>query len=120
MNYFLLVVLPNLSGLFSSVGFIILIACIICSIVLSFIYSDSSYYSQNYEEEKKQFAIWFRSLIKAFILSLSLLFAACFMPTKKDVIQLKAISIVSELKGVDKIPQKVIDRLNDLLGDSDD
>lgn len=53
-------------------------------------------------------------------LSMSMLFITCFIPNKKEMIELKVISVVSELKGLDKIPQKLINRLNDIIGDESD
>lgn len=109
-NYLLLVVIPNLDCFFGSLGVIGIVTCIILFIGSGIQYSDA------YDDADTQKAIKnIKTVCKIFAVSMFLFFITCFIPTKKDMIQLKAISIISELQGVEKIPQKVVDRLNDLL-----
>lgn len=109
-NYFWLVVLPNLNCFFETLAILGTIACIIGG----FIYKEKKInaYNENDHKEAWEFA---KTMYKVFAISMIMFFITCFIPTKKDIIQLKTISIISELKNADKIPQKLIDRLNDLL-----
>ncbi len=106
-NYFLLVVLPNLDVLIQILGFI--------GIVISIIVFCSSIDSHDRDDDDV-FGVM-KASIKLFLASVFLFFISCFIPGKKEIIQLKIISVVSELKGVEQIPQKLIDRLNDVLGE---
>lgn len=114
-NYFWLVVLPNLDCFFGALGILGIVACIIGGFVYMHIKIDA--YNKEDHANAWKFA---KTMFKVFAVSMTLFFITCFIPTKKDIIQLKIISVVSELKGVDKIPQKLIDRLNDLLGEDKD
>lgn len=112
LNYLLLVILPNLDCFFGTLG----VFGIVTSIVLLVIYLSKKFEACTNDEEE-QAAQYFKKIIPIFSVSVLMFLFSCFLPTKKDIIQLKAISIISELKGADQIPQKVIDRLNDLLGE---
>ncbi len=112
INYFLLVLLPNLSCFFVTLG----IFGIVTSIVLFLIYLSKKFEACDDREEAAA-SLYFKKTIPVFLVSVLLLFVSCFIPEKKDMLQLKAVSIISELKGVEQIPQKLIDRLNDLLGE---
>jgi len=103
-NYLLLVVLPNLSIFFALVGLLGLLftgGFFVCT------------YSDLYKEEDIENL--FKSTGRIACYFLGMLFMSCFMPDRTQVIQLKVISTISELKGVEEIPQKMIDRINDLL-----
>lgn len=111
-----LVVIPNLDCFLGVLG----VMGIISSVFGGFVYIDKKIdaYDQKDHEDAWKFA---KTIIKLFAASMFMFFITCFIPTKKDIFQLKIISVVSELKGVDQIPQKLIDRLNDLLdGDKKD
>ena len=109
-NYFWLVVVPNLECFFGTLGVIGLVFCVVCSAI--YISMKLEAYDEEDEDKARKFA---KSIIKVFSVSMTMFFITCFIPTKKDMIQLKIISVVSELKGVDKIPQKLVDRLNYFL-----
>ena len=109
-NYFWLVVLPNLDCFFGTLGILGLLACIIGGFV--YMHKKIDVYGGFDEKEAWEFA---KKMFKLFAVSMTIFFVTCFIPTKKDIIQLKAISMISELKDADKMPQKLIDRLNDLL-----
>lgn len=96
-NYFLFVLLPNIGELLKIISFI--------GFVLSIFFAI-------FAEEEKKFINHFITIV---VFTLIVTFISCFIPTKKDVLKLKAISAVSEIKGIDKIPQKLIDLLNDSL-----
>lgn len=50
-------------------------------------------------------------------IALLLIALGFFIPSKKEMIELKVISAITELKGADKIPQKLVDKLNIILED---
>lgn len=98
-NYLLLVVLPNMNTLLNVISVIGIISSVwICCVGCN---------EKNEKLVKKS--------IKIFIYSLVLIFISCFIPTKKEIIELKIISVVSGVKGIDKVPQNIIDKLNDFL-----
>jgi hypothetical protein len=109
-NYLLFVLLPNIAdffGVLCIIGFIIsLIGFLDYSVRMS-----SAYHT----EDKNEASQYGKKIIKIFISSIILLFIACFIPCRKEIVQLKAISMVSELKGIDKIPQKLLNKLDKLL-----
>jgi hypothetical protein len=109
-NYFWLVVLPNLDCFFVLLGVIGIFACA----VGCFMYADKKMdaYTPECHAKASKFG---KCVFKGLSLSLLLLFISCFIPTKKDIMQLKVLSLVSEIKGIDQIPQKIIDRLNEVL-----
>lgn len=111
-NYFWLVVLPNLDCFFGMLGIIGLVV----SVIGGFIYLGQKTDARHKEDHDNAW-MFARSMLKVFAASMAMLFITCFFPTKKDIIQLKIISVVSELKGADQIPQKLVDRLNDILGE---
>ncbi len=115
-NYFWLVLVPNLNGFFSLLGISGIVACIICG----FFYMTKK--NDAYDDEDREIAKKTGvAALKMFSVSMVIFFITCFIPSKKDLITLKILSVVSELKGADKIPQKLIDRLNALLdGDKND
>lgn len=112
INYFLLVVIPNLDCLLSCLGIMGMMVAFVLGLILWSKMSDASC-----DKEHKECWVLANNILKILIASMFIFFITCFIPSKKDMLQLKVISIVSELQGVEKIPQKVIDRLNDLLGD---
>lgn len=114
-NYFWLVVLPNLDCFFGILGCMGMIFCIIGFLV----YLNKKIEAYQIEDHKKagEFA---KTLFKVLGGSMIMFFMTCFIPSKKDLIQLKMISVIAELKGVEQIPQKLIDRLNNLLDESHD
>lgn len=99
-NYLLLVVLPNLAVFFAIVGFVGIVATLIC-----FVCTCDQYATR---EQINRY-------LKVGGIFLGFLFISCFIPCEKQIIELKVISTISELKGVSQIPQKMIDRINDLL-----
>ncbi len=110
LNYFLLVLLPHLDcyiQLIGIIGFVIsLIACLIKLHDVFDAYNDDDLI------EAKSVLRKTAKIPLAFLLLSSL---SIPIPNKREIIQLKAITVLSEIKGLDQIPQKLIDRLNDLL-----
>lgn len=111
-NYFWLVLLPNLDSFFCILG----VAGIVAASIVFCIYWEKMDYVCTKEHANDARNLAKRSL-KLFASAMIMFFITCFIPTKKDIIQLKIISAVSELKGVEQIPQKLIDRLGYLLED---
>ena len=109
-NYWWLVVIPNLDFFFGTLGCFGIVACIIGGFI--YLVKKIEAYDEKDHKNAWKFA---KTMFKVFATSMTLFFITCFIPTKKDIIQLKAISIISELNGVNQIPQKLIDRLNILL-----
>ncbi len=109
-NYWWLVVIPNLDCFFGTLGCLGIVAFI----VGGFVYLHKKIEAYNEKDHKNAWA-FAKTMFKVFAASMTLFFITCFIPSKKDIVQLKVISVVSELKGVDQIPQKLIDRLNELL-----
>lgn len=109
-NYFLWVVLPNLSCFLGIFGIIGIISCIV-GVIISIVMDENACDKEDKKKAKKVR----ESSINVLIGSIIMIFITCFIPEKKDLMQLKALSILSEVKGADKIPQKLIDKLNDLL-----
>jgi uncharacterized Tic20 family protein len=97
-NYLLLVVLPNICCLIAILG--------IAGTILGILGFMRAAEGDDYGHKLS---------IKQLIVSMLLIFISCFIPTKQDIIELKIISVVSGLKGADKIPQNIIDKLNDFL-----
>src|SRR4030095_1251997 len=110
MNYLFLVLLPNINNFFCTMG------CISMglSVIFLIICACKKIESCDEDDEKKCLELS-KNISKLFFISLLIFFISCFIPDKKDIIQLKVISIISELKGIDNIPQKIIEKLNDLL-----
>jgi hypothetical protein len=102
-NYLLLVLLPKIGAAFF--GFAIFSFIISCLAVL------------NWADEHSAVEISGRNCINSFIATVFLFFIAIAIPTKKEMIMLKGLSVVSELKGVNKIPQNLVDKINNLLED---
>jgi|SRR5690349_6526484 len=113
-NYFWLVVLPNLDYFLGTLGILGIVFCIFA--VFFYLHMLCEACDEEDEQEALKFA---KNTLKVFVMSMFLFFITCFIPTKKDIAQLKVLSVVGELKGVDKIPQKLIDRLNDLLDEEE-
>lgn len=109
-NYFWLVVIPSLGCFFATLGCIGIVACIFGGFSYAYQKMEALYEVEHENAHKKA-----KIVLKLFIISMAMFFVTCFIPTKKDIIQLKIIHIASELKGIDQIPQKLVDRLNDLL-----
>ncbi len=108
-NYLFLVVLPKISCLLVILGSLGLIGSILylCGCIMDTDYINS---------KEKPDPIWsFNKRI--FFISAMFLFITVFIPGKKEFLQLKAISIISETKGINGIPQKLINKLNYLLDD---
>lgn len=117
-NYFWLVVIPNLECFFGVLGCFGVVASIVC-FYISFeqyaFYTRPEEYHDALEKKRALERKYSRFAFNLFLASTIIFLITCFIPTKKDIIQLKTISIISELKGADLIPQKLVDRLNDLL-----
>jgi hypothetical protein len=94
-------------GIIGIVGFI---TSAIVGIAGAFSYVDA--YSDSEKESSKRFLT---NIIKIGSAFLFCTFLTIFIPSKTELVQLKAIEILSEVKGLDAIPQKVVDRLNSLL-----
>ena len=110
INYFMLVVVPNLNIFFVNFGSV----GVICSLIGFLIYLHKRFEAWD-KATRKASDKFLKGLIPIFVVSLISIFISCFMPSKKDILQLKTISIISELKGADQLPQKIITRLNKLL-----
>jgi len=95
INYLLLVVLPNIRWLLCTLS-------IIGSIWGFLLVMDSRPDSE-------------RAGCIMIAISLFVLMIAMFIPKKSEVIQLKLISVAQEIKGLDGIAQKSVDKLNKLL-----
>lgn len=111
-NYFWLVLLPNIECFFCTLGIIGIVACV----VGGFIYMSMQLEAYNKEDHDNAW-IFAKKILKVFAASMTLLFISCFIPSKNDIVQLKIISVVSELNGSEQIPQKLVDRLNAILDD---
>ncbi len=111
-NYFWLVVLPNLDSFFGTLGVVGLISCVIGGFI--FMHKKIEAYNKEDHENAWKFA---KKMFIIFGISMSIFFVTVFIPSKKDIVQLKIISVVSEIKGVEQIPQKLINKLNLLLED---
>lgn len=109
-NYFLLVLLPHLDCFLSGLGIFGVVVCGICAIPCGVVYTDA-HGEDEVNHAKKLVKILTRTLIG----SIALIALSVPIPSKTEIIQLKAINVLSEIKGVDQIPQKVVDRLNSLL-----
>lgn len=109
-NYLLLVLLPHLDCFLTIIGAI----TVIIGLIGSFI-SISAISEADGEGEEKSAKSMLVTFVKALIAGLIMLFISIFIPTKAEIIQLKVLGALSELRGADKIPQKLIDRINDLL-----
>ncbi len=109
-EYFLLVVLPNLSNFFCIVSclmFILFMITFLCTL------EDKSRDNEetiNYKRKLSKQAFWLL-LMPAIIF----VFSSNFIPSKKEFLQLQAIKIFKETKGIEQIPQKLIDKVNNLL-----
>jgi len=100
MNYLYFVALPAFGQLCGGIGFTTLILWI------AYLFSD----------DNKCNGCCGKTVIPLFI-ALLLIALGFFIPSKKEMIELKVISAVTELKGADKIPQKLVDKLNIILED---
>lgn len=110
MNYFLLVVLPHLSIWIEGISvFFFIVLCIPL-----FLCGMASIFEENEKERKEAFMIVKRVLLYIMI-PLFVSFLTVLIPTKTEILQLKTISIMQEVKGLDSIPQKVVDKINNLL-----
>lgn len=105
-NYLWLVVMPNIGKLLDIFGGFGLI--IFATALLLFVAFQGLHGGDDYKQTIK-------NLRKILLVSMMMFFIGCFIPSKKEIIELKAISIISEINGADQIPQKIIDKLNDLL-----
>lgn len=115
-NYFWLVVLPNLDCFITT----LVILGFVVSGVSGFVYM-LAVLDEPCEEEMQYRKCWGKKIINTLLASSLLFFITCFIPNKKDIVALRVISVVSELKGVEQIPQKIIDKLNTVLdGDKND
>ena len=110
MNYFWLVVLPNLDSFLGCLGLVGL--CVSAIGLLVSLHQKIEACSKNEEEQALKLS---KTMLKVLSVSIGLFFITCFMPTKKDFILLKTIAITSELKGIEQIPQSLVDKINELL-----
>lgn len=110
MNYFLLVVLPHLSTWIESISVLFLI--VLCFPL--FLCGMASIF-EAHEKERIEAFIYSKRILAYGLIPLFVLFLTIFIPTKTELLQLKTISIMQEVKGLDSIPQKVIDKINTLL-----
>lgn len=115
MNYLLLVAIPNIGVFFTILGILGILFCVVGFFV--FLSKKQDAYS---EKDHKECDMYQSYIIKMFIASIIMLFVTCFIPERNQIIQLKIIDAVSELKGIDDIPQKLIDKLNNLLNENKD
>lgn len=109
-NYFLMVLLPHLDCLLSILGITGLIACGIGAIPAFLAYTDA-WRDTDIANSIKLFKLIKKTLIG----SILLLCLSIPIPSKTEIIQLKAVSILSDVKGLDQIPQKLVDKLSNLL-----
>jgi heme/copper-type cytochrome/quinol oxidase subunit 2 len=110
MNYFLLIIVPNLHcfvSVLSTFG-------IVLSVASFLIWMHLKCEARN-DEDEKQALIHLNRVVKIFLVSISMLFIICFIPSRSAIIQLQVINCIQELKGVQEIPQKLIDKLNKIL-----
>lgn len=113
-NYLFLVVLPNIRAFFVITGGLGIIGCLIAFIC--YLNESIDTYNNEGKEKLKKFR---KGIVTTLIVCLCAVFITCFIPQKKDILQFKAISVLQELDGVDKIPQKIIDKLNNILDSCD-
>lgn len=109
-NYLLWIVLPSFEIFFTMLGVVGLVSSAILAIAAT-----TAAHNACGEEEIIQAKKFSKFSITALGISVLLLFISCFLPSKKALMQLKVISVVSELKNADKIPQKLVDKINLLL-----
>ena len=109
-NYFWLVLLPNLDCFLCTLGVVGIVGCVASGIIYASMKIEA--YDEDDQKKASKFA---KVVLQLFSISMTLFFITCFIPTKKDIIQLKIISVVSELKGAEQLPQKLVDRLNSIL-----
>ena len=91
MNYFFLVFVPNFFafiGFLGAFGFVASLAGVVI-----YLYKKDNSYSQECLNDAKLFG---KKVLKGLILSMSMIFITCFMPSKEDIIQLRAMSIACE------------------------
>lgn len=108
--YWWLVFLPNFSCFLSILSFCMIVGCVIGT--MGFVSLKVDAYNDKDHAEANQYGY---KLLKITLIPVLLFFISCFIPDKHAMLQLKAINIISELRDVDKIPQKVVDKLNTLL-----
>lgn len=110
MNYFLFVFLPHFDVFISFLGFY----CLIASLILGFVVFNS-YTAICNDRDIKEFIKLKNLLYKFIAVSCTSFILSIPIPSKKELIQLKAINVLQEIKGIDLVPQKLVDKLNNLL-----
>ena len=105
MNYFLLVLLPHLDRFLGTLGILGLIICVLSSLPILCAYG----------EEDERFPFIFKRFLQALSFSVFLIFLTIPIPSKTELVQLRVVNILDETKGLDKIPQKIVDRISKLL-----
>lgn len=105
-NYLWLVVMPNFGKLLDILGGFGLIVFITALFIFV------AFKDLHGVDDHKQ---TIKSLSNILLMSIMMFFIGCFIPSKKEIIELRAISIISEVNGADQIPKKIVDKLNDLL-----
>jgi Na+/H+ antiporter NhaD/arsenite permease-like protein len=114
VNYFWLVFLPNIGFLFSLLGLIGLIFCVLYWVGYFATKYDPRTKDRNEEDRFCHGVMFIASLVVMVLLLLGF-----FIPSKKEIIQLKLLSAATELKGADQIPQKIVNKINNLLDEKD-
>lgn len=109
-SYLLLVLLPHLDSFLGVAGALGLVSSLIGGIM-----SFASYMNAYDDEDKKESMKFFGWAKRIFCGAFLAIFLTIFIPNKTELLQMKAIEVLSEVKGLDAIPQKVVDRLNSLL-----
>ncbi len=114
-TYLWLVVIPNLSKL-------TLILCVLMVLVFgSCIIPYAVSVLENYESEsEKQLQKKLSSICKkSSVIFFTSLFISVFFPSKAEIIQVKALNLLSEVKGIDKLPANLVAKLNELFAIND-
>ena len=114
-NYFLLVFLPNLRVFFGLLSFLSYVCSLVVLACCLSEYEDFKNCGGLYAEEEKKFNNLFKCAAKFFIVGLVFMGLNCFVPSKKEILQLKGISIVSETESINNTPDKIRDRLSYIL-----
>ena len=105
-NYIWLVLIPQLGVFFTIAATFVSISALLLGIGLFISYEDLD------KKEIPYFIIWIKRIG---IMSVFCWIVVVCLPDKNTVIQLKALSLLSDVKGLNTIPQKVIEKLDSLL-----
>ena len=113
-NYFMLVVFPNLSTIFEIITSFVTVAFCLCSVILFISYCENNY-SQYSDPDGLKLKEHLKHIKKIGILVATLMIVGAFLPSRKEIIMLKSVSIMQETKGIENIPQNLVDKINEVL-----